>query len=90
LLATPNIGTELQQQIDEFRAEVTQVAKVKTESSDDKKSEPPVPFIKKITQRGEVLVEFTQDLIAVPNLDFFNFGTVIVDGEVVSVLHFEI
>jgi len=90
LLADPNIGTELQQKIDDFRTEVKQVAKAKTESSEDKKPEPPVPYIKKITQRGEVLVEFTQDLIAVPNLVFINFGTVIVNGEVVPVLHFEI
>jgi len=46
-----------------------------------------VAFIKKFTQRGEIVINFTEDLITVPDLDFINKGTVVVDGEVVPVLH---
>jgi len=49
-----------------------------------------VAFIKKFTQRGEIVINFTEDLITVPDLDFINKGTVVVDGEVVPVLHLEI
>ena len=52
--------------------------------------DPPVAFIQKITQQGEMLITFTEEITTVPDLDFINEGTVIVDGVALPVLNIEL
>jgi len=52
--------------------------------------DPPVAFIQKISQTGEVLINFTEEMTTVPELDFINEGTVMVDGVALPVVNLEL
>ena len=53
------------------------VKKKKSPQIESKKN--PVPFIKKISQQGDLVINFTEDVITVPDLAFINDTTLLIE-----------
>jgi len=56
------------------------VKKKKASSTEGKKLNHPVPFVKKVSQQGDLVVNFTEDIITVPDLAFINDTTLLIEA----------
>jgi len=56
------------------------VKKKKAASTEGKKLNHPVPFVKKVSQQGDLVINFSEDIITVPDLAFINDTTLLIEA----------
>jgi len=56
------------------------VKKKKSSSTEGKNLNHPVPFVSKVSQQGDLVIKFSEDMITVPDLTFINDTTLLIEA----------